>query len=109
MNAQPERPTDTAPLVLDGELTIYTVAETATRLRAHLANRRVCDLDLSEVSELDGAGLQLLLWLRESLRTRGGTLRLVAHSTVVAEVLSLLHLMALFDLDSAGSAVGGAS
>jgi anti-sigma B factor antagonist len=109
MNAQPERPTAIDPLVLDGELTIYTAAETAMRLRAHLAERRVCDLDLSGVSELDGAGLQLLLWLRETLHARGGTLRLVAHSPVVAEVLSLLHLKALFDLDAAGSAVGGAS
>jgi anti-sigma B factor antagonist len=109
MNAQPERPTDTDPLILDGELTIYTAVETATRLRAHLAERRVCTLDLSGVSELDGAGLQLLLWLHETLRARGGTLRLVAHSPVVAEVLSLLHLRVLFDLDSAGSAVGGAS
>ncbi|MTW20961.1 STAS domain-containing protein [Allochromatium palmeri] len=109
MNAQPECPTDTDPLVLDGELTIYTAAETAARLRAHLAERRVCALDLSGISELDGAGLQLLLWLHETLRARGGTLRLVAYSPVVAEVLSLLHLTAQFDLDSAGATVGGAS
>lgn len=109
MNARSERPIDTEALVLDGELTIYTVAETATRLRLQLAERHVCDLDLSAVSELDGAGLQFLLWLRETLRARGGTLRLVAHSPVVAEVLGLLQLGVQFDLDSAGSSVGDVS
>lgn len=109
MNDRSERPTDTEPLVIDGELTIYTVAETAARLRPHLTERHVCDLDLSAVSELDGAGLQWLLWLRETQRARGGTLRLVAHSPVVAEVLGLLQLSGRFDLDAAGSAAGDAS
>ena len=108
MNDRSERPTDTEPLVIDGELTIYTVAETAARLRPHLTERRLY-LDLSAVSELDGAGLQLLLWLRETLHARGGALRLVAHSPVVAEVLGLLQLSGRFDLDSAGPAAGDAA
>ena len=108
MNDRSEPPTDTEPVVINGELTIYTVAETAARLRPHLTERRLY-LDLSAVSELDGAGLQLLLWLRETLSARGGALRLVAHSPAVAEVLGLLQLSGRFDLDSAGSAAGDAS
>ena len=107
MNARPEHPSDDDRLILAGELTIYTVAETLTRLRAHLGEHSSCDLDLCGISELDGAGIQLLLWLRETARLRGIALRLIAHGSVVDEVLGLLQLGALFDLDAAGAAVGG--
>ena len=107
MNAQSECPSDHDRLRLTGELTIYTAAETLTQLRERLAEHQACALDLSEVTEIDGAGLQLLLWLRETARARGIELRLVAHSPVVAEVLALLQLQTRSDLDSAGAAVGG--
>lgn len=107
MNTRPEHPSDDDRLILAGELTIYTVAETLTRLSAHLGEHSTCDLDLSGVTELDGAGIQLLLWLRETARARGIELRVLAHSPALNEVLGLLQLGALFDLDSAGATVGG--
>lgn len=109
MKAQPDPSHDDDRLVLAGELTIYTAAETLTRLRAHLAEHRACALDLSAVTELDGAGLQLLLWLQAAARARGGTLRLVAPSPAVAEVLGLLQLAALFEIEAVNAAAGGVS
>ncbi|MGQ9659229.1 MAG: STAS domain-containing protein [Thermochromatium sp.] len=106
MNAQSAPSSDPERLRLSGELTIYTVAETLTRLRAHLAEHHLPVLDLSEVTEIDGAGLQLLLWLRETARARGIALRLVAPSPAVCRVLELLQLHTRFDLDSVGATVG---
>ena len=106
MNTRPEQPNDDDRLILTGELTIYTVAETLTRLRAHLGEHPTGELDLSGITELDGAGIQLLLWLRETARLRGITLRLSAHGPVVDEVLDLLQLGDLFDPGSADAAVG---
>ena len=107
MNTRPEHPNDDR-LILSGDLTIYTVAETLNRLRPHLGEHPTGELDLSGITELDGAGIQLLLWLRETARLRGITLRLSAHGPVVDEVLDLLQLGALFDPGSAGAAGGDA-
>lgn len=74
-----------------GELSIYRAAELAQSLAAwHVAT---CDahphvtLDLSEVTEMDSAGLQLLLSLVRSTQHAGQTLRLQAASDAVAEVI----------------------
>ncbi|NEX22076.1 STAS domain-containing protein [Thiorhodococcus mannitoliphagus] len=79
-------------IVLEGELTIYTAAETFARLRGALQDRDLCDLDLSAISEMDSAGLQLLLWLKQTCEAQGTRFRLVAHSEAVAAVLELLQL-----------------
>jgi anti-anti-sigma factor len=49
-------------------------------------------LDLSGVSEIDSAGLQLLLLLKAEAQHRGFTLRLLRHSEAVIEVFELLKL-----------------
>lgn len=97
MNAVGEETSDDR-LILAGELTIYTASEIYKRMQAHLEQHPQCLLDLSGVSELDGAGLQLLLWLRDAVRRRGGSFKVVAASPVVTEVLELLQLSAGFGL-----------
>lgn len=92
MNTSRAAASDPERLMLTGELTIYTVGETLAQLRAQLAEQPIRALDLSEVTELDGAGLQVLLWLCDTAQARGQPLRVVAHSAAVAEVLNLLQL-----------------
>ncbi|MBK1721347.1 STAS domain-containing protein [Thiocystis violacea] len=94
--AVPSRPEER--ITLEGELTIYTVAETFGRLRVELEGRRVCALDLSAVSEIDGAGLQLLLWVKQASEARGADFSLVAHSDAVADVIALLQLEPRFGM-----------
>lgn len=48
-------------VALQGELTIYTVAETRNRLLAAMAGADRLTIDLGAVTEIDTAGLQLLL------------------------------------------------
>lgn len=60
------------------------------------ADGGVLSLDLSAVSEIDSAGLQLLLALRASLAERGRALRLQSPNAMVLEALRTLGLQALF-------------
>jgi len=53
-------------------------------------------LDLSAVTEIDSAGVQLLLALRASLAARGRALHLQAPGGMVREALGTLGLQSLF-------------
>ncbi len=50
-------------LAVEGELTIYTAAEMKEKIGALLAANAI-EIDLAQVSEIDTAGLQLLLLAR---------------------------------------------
>jgi anti-anti-sigma regulatory factor len=75
-------------LALRGELTIVHAADALAILRSHQGTA----LDLSGVSEMDGAGLQLLLAAR-----RDAGWRLSAASDPVLGVLALVGLTHLLE------------
>jgi anti-anti-sigma factor len=83
-------------LRLEGDLTIYGVAEAKGQLSAALDGGPALRLNLSAVEELDSAGVQLLVWLKQEARRRGRTLVLFAHSPAVMEVFDLLQVASLF-------------
>ena len=82
------------PLVLciEGEMTIYRAEELKQALLAAVERAAVLEIDLSAVTELDSAGVQLLMLAKESARARGAELRLAAHSPAVMEVFELIEL-----------------
>lgn len=83
-------------LVLEGVVSIYVVGELKEKLLAGVRDNPELQLDLSQVTELDSAGLQLLyLAKREAIR-QGHALRIVAHSDAVREVIDLCNLNAWF-------------
>jgi anti-anti-sigma factor len=82
--------------VLAGELTIYTAQELKAPLLAPLDQCSELEIDLAGVSEIDSAGLQLLILLKQESQTRGKTLRLVGHSPPVLEILDLCKLESFF-------------
>lgn len=89
-------------LALAGELTIQTAAERKAALvealdHAEQAGATGLDLDLAEVTELDTAGLQLLLMLQREAAHRGCRVRLAAMSQTVTDVLAIAHLDASLD------------
>ena len=59
---------------IDGQLSIVDVASAKADLVAALASGREIELDLGEIGECDTAGVQLLLMVRASARSRGKTL-----------------------------------
>jgi anti-anti-sigma factor len=79
-----------------GEMTVYTALEQKNGIFRQLQNSRPCHVDLSEVSEIDSAGLQILLLLKEESAKRNIELHFIQHSKAVVEVLELLNLIAYF-------------
>ena len=91
---------DSHVLKLTGELTIYRAADVALELVSALERYHDLDIDLSEVSDLDSAGVQLLLQARREASVRGRKLRLSSHSAAVQEVFERLNLAGHFAVDS---------
>lgn len=83
-------------LSLDGELTIYRAAELTASLRTALASGADLELDLAAVTEMDSAGVQLLMAAKKTARAAGCELRLLRHSPAVLEVFETLNLAAYF-------------
>jgi anti-anti-sigma factor len=79
-------------LAIDGELTIYRAAELKDVLLAPLMRHEALELDLSGVTEIDTAGVQLLLLAQRTARNQGRSFWLLNSSTVVTDVLNLLNL-----------------
>lgn len=85
-------------LRLDGELTIYCAQETHRQLLQTLADQaseggpQALEIDLSGVSEIDTAGVQLLLTMLRYAGAHGVDTRLVRESAAVAETMALLSL-----------------
>lgn len=91
---------------IDGEMTIYTCTELKSRLLEQLqAHPKVSELDLSRVTEIDTAGLQLLLMARSQVGEAGLALRVINPSRAVSELLELCRLDAwMLDRSAAGAA-----
>jgi anti-anti-sigma factor len=82
---------------LEGELTIYRAQELLTELQAVLGKRsHQIEIDLSEVTEIDSAGVQLLVFARREALAQERSLRLVGHSPAVVDAFELLDLVAHF-------------
>lgn len=80
-------------LTARGELTIYQAQEEHGLLRsAWTPDLRRLSIDLGEVTEIDSAGVQLLLSLRHQILKQGGSLRVLAWSDAAQRVLKLYRL-----------------
>lgn len=90
-----------APLLIEGELTVFTVHELKVRLLAALGEGQPLQIDLSGVSEVDGAGIQLLLAAQREARHRGTAITLLAVPPQVKEALTLADLTHEFDAGGA--------
>lgn len=83
-------------LELEDDLTIYNALALKERLLTALASAQELELDLSQVSEIDTSGFQLLVLAKREAQRQSKTLRLVAHSAAVREVLDLYNMVAYF-------------
>jgi len=83
----------TNTLRIDGELTIFRAMELKPVL---LATPPVDEVDLSGVSDIDTAGVQLLMLAKKTALAAGRDIKLVAHSPAVLEVFELLNVAAYF-------------
>lgn len=81
---------------IEGELTIYRVSGIHENISKVLASGNAIEIDLSHVTEIDGAGLQLLLAAKLESFARDAQLTLVGHSNAVREMLDLCDLGGFF-------------
>lgn len=86
----------TSVLRIRGEMNIYRAAELKQTLLEPLEQPGALDVDLSGVTELDTAGVQILMLAKKTALAKGRELHLIAHSQPVLEVFELLNLAAYF-------------
>lgn len=82
-------------VAFSGELTIHTLTEQRARM---LEAGAAVDLifDLSGITELDGAGLQLLVAAKRQRLAAGQSLRLTGHSRRIREAMERCGLAGFF-------------
>jgi anti-sigma B factor antagonist len=81
---------------IGGEMTIYTAAELKAQLDDILDDPRELELNLGKVSELDSAGVQLLMLAKKERAAKQLVLSLVEHSNAVLEVFETMGLVPYF-------------
>ncbi len=96
MTIQAKKKGDVLQLAIDDEMTIYTAALQKDELLGHLEEGQELEVDLSAVSEIDSAGLQILLMLKQEADRGNKVIHLVNHSQAVVEVFELLNVAAHF-------------
>jgi anti-sigma B factor antagonist len=79
---------------VSGEMTIFQAAELKPELLMCLRQNELRDVtfDLSQVSEIDTSGLQLMLMLKREAQELGKALTFTHHSPSVLAVVDLLNL-----------------
>lgn len=83
-------------LEITGEMTIYTAAEQKQQLMSFIKSGKALEINLSQVSELDAAGTQLLILAKQEAARTQKNLRFVMHSNAVIDVLELANLTTVF-------------
>ncbi|WPP02475.1 STAS domain-containing protein (plasmid) [Pseudomonas sp. HR96] len=86
----------TPVLVIAGEMTIYTASDWSTRLLPLLSSAGDIAIDLSQVTEMDAAGVQLLMLAKREALRNGSRLHLKCHSQSVLDTFELCDLATYF-------------
>ncbi len=84
---------------IDGDMTIYRASELKHDLIERLDGAHALDIDLSGITELDCAGVQLLMLAKKTAQEKRCVLRFLAHSPAVLEVFEQLRLTNYFSDD----------
>ena len=96
--------TDGAQIRIDGELTIYTAAESKELLMDALNVHASFDVNLEAVEEIDTSGLQLLLLMQREAKTLNKPFVLSGLSPAMQDVIGLLNLVDLAPTQDAAPA-----
>lgn len=81
---------------IEGEMTIYRAADLKVQLLDALRRTQVLEVNLSGITELDTAGLQVLMLAKQTAGADKRELKLVQHSPAVVEIFDMLDLGAFF-------------
>ncbi len=81
-------------IALAGEVTVYNAGDVCDRLIAALDETDDVDVDLSQVTEIDSAGVQLIVAAKREAEARHKVMHFSGCSRGVLDVLTLLGLSA---------------
>ena len=81
---------------VSGELSIYSASIEKQNLLTFLQSGDELEVNLSQVSEFDTAGLQVLIVLKQAALQQQKTLRYVMHSKAVLDVLEMTNMTGVF-------------
>lgn len=82
----------TTRIDIKGELSIFTAAGLRQQLLDALDGGSEMEVDLSGVSEMDSAGIQLMVAAKREASARNLPLRFTGHSPAVIDILGLCNL-----------------
>lgn len=83
-------------LSISGDMTIYTAGTLKAELMNLIAQPCEREIDLTNVSEMDTAGLQLLIMAKREAARQKTALRLTGHSHAVLDVMNICNMAAFF-------------
>lgn len=101
MNISRKKSKDTSTLILEGDLTIYYVAQIKDEIFADY--EKLGDkvaLDLEGVTEIDTAGVQLLLFAKKFFATVHRSMFITKSNESVEVVLKVLDVNTQFSMES---------
>ena len=78
------------------DLTIYTASDVKPLLLDALKQNEGLELDLSQVGEIDTAGVQLLMLAKREAQTASKLFKIVAHSPAVRQTIDFCNLASYF-------------
>lgn len=97
MKIERKKSKDTSTLIFDGELTIYNVSQLKDELFADYENlAEKIALDLQAVSDIDTAGVQLLLFAKKFFANIHKTVFITKSNESVESVLAALDVNTQF-------------
>ncbi len=83
-------------VAIDGAMTIYDALANKNSLLEALEGAAELEIDLARVTEMDTAGVQLLVLVKREAQKVGKALRLAAHSQASLDVLDRYNLGSYF-------------
>ena len=84
------------PISIEGDLTIFRVGELGKSILPAISLSQEVEIDLSRISDIDAAGLQLLISAKIEAQNQNKTLRLSGHSVAVTDAIDLCGLSGFF-------------
>lgn len=92
-----EQHADRCQVDIEGEMTIYTAAQLKEQLLPVLNDDKALTITLANVTEIDSAGVQLLMLVSKTRSAQNRTTTLSDHSNAVVDVFQLMDLVSYFN------------
>ncbi|GBD97814.1 MAG TPA: anti-sigma factor antagonist [Nitrospirae bacterium] len=97
MKVNAEKNNGLCRLQIEGEMTISAATELKKSLLDNLANCSELEIDLSQVSEMDTTGFQLLFLVKREASLLNKVFRIISHSPKTLSVLKLYNMKDFFE------------